>query len=450
MPSHAIQYPTVSNHFLSGNFAPVPNETTAERLPVHGRIPDHLDGLLLRIGPNPVGPVDPESYHWFTGTGMVHGVRIKEGRADWYRSRFTVNTHDARAMHRMPIRGPGDGYGAVNTHVTKIAGRVYALVEAGALPIELGDGLESVRRTDFDGTLKGGFTAHPKLDPLTGETLALCYRAGRKDVHYVVIDTEGHAETRATIPLPCGPLIHDVGLTKRFVIVLDLPVTFQPTRAQTRFPYVWNERHAARVGLLPRDGDLRQMKWFDAPTCFVFHFVNAYESDGKVIADVMRHPRVLEVGNFLGPDRAKPVLVRWFFDLERGTLAETVLDDRGCEFPRFDTRLGGQRYRYCYSAHWGNHMRFGPAFKHDLVTGRTEVHDFGPGRVALEPVFVPRTINSAEDDGYVMAYVYDARRDRSDIVIWSATDFAAKPLAIIELPVRVPFGFHGDWVAANA
>ena len=83
-------------------------------------------------------------------------------------------------------------------------------------------------------------------------------------------------------------------------------------------------------------------------------------------------------------------------------------------------------------------MRFGPAFKHDLVTGRTEAHDFGPDRVALD---------SAEDDGYVMTYVYDANRDRSDVVIWSATEFGAEPLAVIELPVRVPFGFHGDWIA---
>jgi carotenoid cleavage dioxygenase-like enzyme len=282
---------TESNQFLSGNFAPVSSETATERLRVRGQIPGHLDGRLLRIGPNPVGLVDSESYHWFTGTGMVHGIRIREGRADWYRSRFTVNSNDAPAMHRVPIPGPGDGYGAVNTHVTQIAGRVYALVEAGALLIELDEGLESVRRSDFGGALKGGFTAHPKLDPLTGEVLALCYKAGRKDVHYVVVDADGRAKTRSAIPIQSGPLIHDVGFTKRFVIVLDLPVNFQPTRAQTRFPYVWNEQHAARVGLLPRDGNLEQLKWFDAPTCFVFHFVNAYENDGKVIADVMRHPR---------------------------------------------------------------------------------------------------------------------------------------------------------------
>jgi carotenoid cleavage dioxygenase len=433
------------NPYLSGNFSPVLTETTTTRLYVRGQIPSELDGRLLRIGPNPAGPVDPERHHWFTGTGMVHGVRLRDGNAEWYRSRYTVNTDDASAIGRRPIPGPGDGYGAVNTHVTTVGGRVLALVEAGGLPIELSDGLESLRRSDFEGTLRGGFTAHPKLDPRTGEMLALCYETGRGDVRYVVIDPQGRAEIRTMIPLPHGPMIHDVGFTNRFVIVLDLPVTFQPERTVSEFPYVWNDNCPARVGLLPRDGTLEQMQWFDVPACFVFHFVNAYEAEGSVIADVIRHPRLFG-RDFLGQDEGMPALVRWKFDLQRCLLSETLLDDHGCEFPRFDSRRGGQSYRFCYSAHWGEGMSFGPAFKHDVQTGRTEVRDFGPGRMSLEPVFVPRTADAAEDDGYVMAYVYDAHRDRSDVVIWSAQDFTSLPLATIELPVRVPFGFHGDWV----
>jgi hypothetical protein len=42
-----------------------------------------------------------------------------------------------------------------------------------------------------------------------------------------------------------------------------------------------------------------------------------------------------------------------------------------------------------------------------------------------------------------MAYVFDAERNASDVVILSAQDFAGPPLAVVELPVRVPFGFHG-------
>ena len=91
-------------------------------------------------------------------------------------------------------------------------------------------------------------------------------------------------------------------------------------------------------------------------------------------------------------------------------------------------------------------MSSGPLYKHDVRSRRTEVHDFCPGHACMEPVFVPRSGATGEDDGYVMAYVFNAQRNASDIVILSAQDFGAEPLAVVELPVRVPFGFHGDWI----
>ena len=72
------------------------------------------------------------------------------------------------------------------------------------------------------------------------------------------------------------------------------------------------------------------------------------------------------------------------------------------------------------------------------------MHDFGPGHASLEPVFVPRSGATDEDDGYVMCYVFNAQRNSSDVVILSAQDFTGQPLAVVELPVRVPFNFHGD------
>ena len=88
----------------------------------------------------------------------------------------------------------------------------------------------------------------------------------------------------------------------------------------------------------------------------------------------------------------------------------------------------------------------GPAIKHDLERQSSEVHDYGPGRVTAEPVFVPRPGAVAEDDGWILSYVYDAGRDRSDVVILDARDFGGDPVATIHLPVRVPYGFHGGWV----
>jgi carotenoid cleavage dioxygenase-like enzyme len=234
------------NMYLGGNFAPILCEITALDLRVYGRIPDDLEGRLLRNGPNPIGPVDPAHYQWITETGLVHGVRLRGGRAEWYRSRYTMSADAAAVLGKPPIPGPGKGKGrGVNTSVGLIGGRVHALVEAGALPIELDYNLKSVARSDFGGTLQGGFTAHPKYDPVKRESVAIAYEPGQPTLRYVVVDEAVRAETRADIPAAHGPMVHDVGFTENFIVVLDLPVTFQPQRAPgVAFPYFWNEQQA--------------------------------------------------------------------------------------------------------------------------------------------------------------------------------------------------------------
>jgi len=151
-----------------------------------------------------------------------------------------------------------------------------------------------------------------------------------------------------------------------------------------------------------------------------------------------------------GPDEGAPILVRWTLNRATGRLTETVLDDRGNDFPRINGRHGGQPYRYIYTAHWGEHVAGGAAMKHDIERGATEVHDYGPGRVTSEPVFVRKPDAVAEDDGWIISSVYDADSHRSDIVILDAQDFAGDPIATIRLPVRIPFTFHGGWVPDEA
>jgi carotenoid cleavage dioxygenase len=203
------------------------------------------------------------------------------------------------------------------------------------------------------------------------------------------------------------------------------------------------------VGLLPLDGEADQVRWFDAPSCYVFHTLNAYDAGDAVVVDLVRHPRMF-ASRFNGPDEGTPVLERWTLDLASGAVKTETLDDRGQEFPRIDERLTGRPHRYGYTAGFGAGVEHGPAIKHDLATGTVAVHDHGPGRVTLEPLFVPRPGSPAggagEDDGWVMSYVYDAASDRSDVVILDARDFAGDPVATVHLPVRVPFGFHGSWL----
>ncbi|MCQ9154960.1 carotenoid oxygenase family protein [Acidomonas methanolica] len=433
--------------YLANNFRPIEAETTAFDLDVIGRIPEALNGRLLRIGPNPAGATDPARYHWFSGSGMAHGLRLHDGRAEWYRSRYVKDAAVVAALNAQPIGGPGAGQrdGSVNTNFTSAGGKLYAVVEAGSLPVELDYELESVARADFDGTLEAGFTGHPKFDPITGEQHALAYEPGQP-VRYISLDRNGHATTKARIDLPHIPLIHDMAFTASFIVIPDLPVTFQPERSQAKFPWLWDERRDARIGLLPRNGDTANIQWFEAPRCFVFHFVNAYDDGELTIIDVARHPRMFDRDHH-GPNEGAPTLVRWTLDRRSGSLSETGLDDHGTEFPRINGRFGGLPYRFGYTAHWGAGVSFGPAMKHDMVRGITEIHDYGAGRMTLEPIFVRKPNAVAEDEGWIMSYVYDAGRNLSDVVILDAQDFAGEPVATIRLPVRVPFGFHGGWVA---
>lgn len=421
---------TVENRFLSGNFAPVLDEVTAFDLPVTGTIPSSLEGRLLRNGPNPMNEEDPSTYHWFTGTGMVHGVRIRDGKAEWYRNRSV-------------------GDGVANTNVIGHAGTTLATVEAGFAPVELSYELEPIGPHDFGGTLSPSvFTAHAKKDPVTGELHAVTYLWEWEHMRYVVVTPEGRVRRHVDIPVPGRVAVHDTAITETRVVLFDLPLVFNLDAAMggARFPYLWDADYVPRIGVMPLEGGADDVQWFEIEPCFVYHPLNAYDlPDGSVVLDAVRHPSTFEHEK-LGPDEGATRLSRWTLDVSSGKAREETLDDHPQEFPRHDERLLGRRHRYGYGATYLPGSAFGGAIKHDLVAGTSEVHDFGPGRVSLEPVFVPASDDAAEDDGWIMAYVYDAATDRSDVVILHAQDFTGDPVATIHLPQRVPFGFHGNWV----
>lgn len=182
---------------------------------------------------------------------------------------------------------------------------------------------------------------------------------------------------------------------------------------------------------------------------FAFHFANAYDEGDLTIIDLAKHASMFRTDQN-DPNEGAPILVRWTIDRSTGRLSETVLDDRGNDFPRINGRHNGQPYRYAYTAHWGDHVQFGPAMKHDLRQGTTEVHDYGPGRMTTEPVFIRKANAVAEDEGWIISSVFDPDTRRSDIVILDAQDFGGDPVAIIRLPVRIPFTFHGGWASDEA
>lgn len=441
-----------TNPYLAGNFAPVTEEVTAFDLAVTGALPAELCGRFLRIGPNPVVWPDPATYHWFTGTGMVHGLRLAEGRAQWYRNRFVRDASVVAVRGGDPVPGPKRPMDfSPNTNVIGHAGGTYALVEAGPLPVLLSYELETQARSDFGGGLGDAFTAHPKVDPATGELHAITYYWEHEKVQYQIVAVDGSVRRVVDIPTPGRPMVHDMGLTERYAIVMDLPVTFSldAVTEGAAFPYRWDPSYGARVGLLPREGDASDIVWCELPdNCYVFHPVNSFDlPDGRVVMDVARHARVF-ADDLLGPSDAKPTLHRWTIDPHTRRVTEQLLDDRGQEFPRHDERLLGRKHRYAYTvATDALGDGFTGLLKHDLDRGTSETVAYGARRMTTEAVFVPRDESNAEDDGWLMSYVYDATTDTSDVVVLHAQDLGAGPVATIHLPQRVPFGFHGNWVA---
>jgi carotenoid cleavage dioxygenase-like enzyme len=439
------------NPFLDGVHVPVTEETTAHDVPVTGRVPAELDGRYLRIGPNPLGLEDPEAYHWFLGDGMVHGVRLRDGRAEWYRSRWVRSRRVAEKLGEEWPEGPvfDDFDIAPNTNVIGHAGRTFALIEGGFRPYELGHDLATLGPCDFGGTLKGGYTAHTKKDPATGELHAIAYYFGWEHLQYTVLSTSGLVTRAVEIPVSDGPMVHDLALTEKYVIVYDLPVTFSmPLVASgAALPYAWNDAHPARIGLLPRTGDASDVRWIDIEPCWVFHTMNAYDDGDRIVLDLAKFPSFLRDGRLEG--NPPPVLDRWTIDPAAGTVAQETLDDRAQEFPRVDERLTSLPHRYGYTvtseSSPGDLVGEG-LLKRDYRTGRTDARRFPAGSAVGEAVFVPSAPDAAEDDGYLMALAYDTGREATDLVILSAQDFTGDPVAVVHLPVRVPPGFHGNWL----
>jgi 8'-apo-carotenoid 13,14-cleaving dioxygenase len=445
------------NPYLSGIHEPMDGELTLSALEMSGSIPADLDGRYIRIGPNPAAPANHASYHWFTGDGMVHGVRLKAGKALWYRNRWIKSNKVTEALGLPVTPGPRNGPSdTVNTNVLGHAGETWALVEAGGYPVRINEELETIAYDPFGGTLKGGFTAHPHLDHDTGEMHAICYEGtDQTTIRHVVIDAKGKVRREEPIRVQDGPSIHDCMITRNFVIILDMPVTFsmKTLLAGHPFPYAWNPDHKARVGLLPKEGKNDDVIWCDVAPCYVFHPCNAYETeDGKVILDVCAHDTMFAESK-IGPDSASVPFERWTIDPRARRVDRVVVDSASQEFPRPNEVLVGKPYRYAYAmalpdgfdAASPNQTKL---YKHDLVAGTRQVHDFGASRIPGEFVFIPKAGGSAEDDGWLMGYVVDMDSQTTDLVIINATAFEGPAQARITIPHRIPPGFHGNWVAA--
>jgi carotenoid cleavage dioxygenase-like enzyme len=445
IPAAVVDAQTVFPVFRTGNYAPVHDELTAFDLPVQGSVPAELNGWYLRNGPNPRSGAG----HWCVGDGMVHGVRLENGRAAWYRNRWVRTESFERPFPNYNDDGTRNLHSSIaNTHVVRHAGKTLALMEF-SLPYEISNDLETLGAYDFGGKLMDSMTAHPKICPATGEMHF--FGSGNifePHVIYHRADADGQLTINRPIDVPALTLMHDFALTADHVVFMDLPLLFDLSFALTQqnerdLPYRWHDQYPARLGVLRRDDPYGPVRWFDIDPCFVFHIANAYDSGSSIVLEVLRYPEMWRDSSEFGTDAE---LWRWSINLDTGMVEESQLDDRGVEFPRVDDRLAGAAARYSVAVGSGALVRY------DLQRDTASEHRFG-GRVSHgapsapgEAVFAPAVGKSDELAGWYLTYVYDPVTDGSDLVIIDASDFEGDPVARVRLPRRVPHGFHGNWI----
>jgi carotenoid cleavage dioxygenase len=495
----------LKNPYLEGNFAPVGRESAFEDLEVkRGRIPEGLRGTLYRMSPGPhYTPIDPMMYHWFDGDGVVDALRIDDGRVShrnrWVRTeKFALEERAGRALfgglRNLATGTPLDGWLALgfkplellelrakamlglpprkdqmlrvlravdtsNTAIVHMAGRLLSLVESSAAHELDPDTLETRGRFTFGGVVEGmrSMVAHPKIEPGTGTIYTFGYGFGVPQIMYYVFGADGSSRVVREIDVPFPAMMHDFSVTESRAVFYHLPATALRENLESGNPVRWEPSRGARIGVTLRDDPAAPVQWFDIPACYVFHPMNAFDDGGAVVLDVCRYARIPlfdpggENPNAPFYEYSPAWLCRWRLDLATGKLSETILDDAPAEFPVVDPRYATRRYRHGWvaaqqgpSSARGYFNSIGYA---DLEAGTVRYRVLGPASYTSEPIFVPRSKDAPEGDGWLLAVVYHADEDASELWILDATDIDAEPVAVVRCRQRVPYGFHGTWVA---
>ncbi len=459
--------------YLDDNFAPIQKESDIEELKVIGEIPPQLSGMFLRNGPNP--QFEPLGlYHWFDGDGMIHKVTINNGKASYcnryiHTEAFKIEKQEGKTIWPGLMNLPRfDGPHGImmknvaNTSLVWHSGKLLALWEAGEPYIINPFTLETIGSYTFDGKLESTFTAHPKIDLVTGEMMFFgCSFIMPPYLQYGVISPEGEILHNVPMDLSSPVMMHDFAITEKYTIFLDLPLAFEPMRMmEGNLPIIFQWKRPSRIGVLPRYGDNKSIRWFTIPPCMVIHTANAYEEGDEVIlvASRMSYCNLLmpfyNENNRLGEiDLETLKLYRWRLNLKTGSVNEEVIDSVPNEFPRIDDRLMGRKMRYVYASRVAGYMKPKPLFdgiiKYDLETGSTETHELGRGRFCGECTFAPNPDGKDDDDGWLLTFVWDAVAKQAELLIIDAQDVTNKPMARVLIPERVPYGFHATWLPSE-
>eukprot|EP00850_Spirogloea_muscicola_P008324 SM000044S15971 [mRNA] locus=s44:376218:379494:+ [translate_table: standard] len=462
-----------------------------------------------RNGPNPrfpplsrKTPLGKVGYHYFEGDGMLHATTFGSGGSTTYLNRF-VRTEGLRLEEERGGRiywgtfeadGPallagillnklrfGDAAKSTsNTHIVAHHGKALALMEAQA-PVQVTmPGLETVGPVTFGGKLDFAFTAHPKVDPITGDMVFFGYSVLPPYCTVGVVSKDGRLVHKAPLDVGRASMMHDFAITSRHTIIMDLPLTIDPQRALRGGGDLisFDAAAPARIGVMPRFGAAASVKWFDVETSYVFHTLNAYDDGEEVVLHacrqmkpMLRPPRGLTWEQYLAEgyiNRQSTSLTHlheWRLNLRTGAVRERALTEgMSYENPRVNDAYMGQKNKYGYAIvvdrgataqeglpTFGSLAKFHlPQDASDSTPVKVELHSLGPGRCCSEAVFVPAEGATAEDDGWLVTYVFDKELGESEVVIVDAQNMGGAPAARLRLPQRVPFGFHANFIPAGS
>ncbi|KTC87816.1 carotenoid oxygenase family protein [Legionella drozanskii] len=454
-----------ANPCLQNNFAPIREESDFENLIVKGEIPKHLQGAYMRNGSNPA--FDPISYTYpIDGDGMIHAMYLEDKLH--YRNRYVktkgllLEQKLGRAIYggiAMPIPpdpkliGPNDDPGPFKNgafiHIIKHAQRYLAMWEGGPA-YEVDHELNTIEEWHPGTTKPLHVGPHTRLDPDTNDLYLINYDLEPPFLTYHRVNSEGNLVESAIIEKAYGTMMHDFVMTANYLIFFDCPAIFNLDAAEQGASVLqWRPELGSNIAIVARDDKNRPILWLKTKAFFVFHFANAYEEEDKIIVDYVRHS-CLEFGvkSEEGGENNPPQMVRMEIDLQTKTLRELPLADYMAEFPTFNTHYTSKPYQFIYAPTRANNtdiFTFDALVKYDLPTKTTTIQDFSGQYQIGEAVFAPKPNAQAEDDGYLLLFAYDKKRNASDFLILNAKEIEKPPIAIIQLPRRVPHGLHGSW-----
>jgi carotenoid cleavage dioxygenase-like enzyme len=448
----AISPWTSSNPALRGAFEPVFDERDDTDLKVEGEIPRGLWGVFMRNGPNPQYKPDDHYAYPFDGTGMVHAIYIENGRAR-YRNRW-VMTKEVEQEKAAGQRLFNSSFSApphadlANTNIIHHAGRYLALYEAG-VPYELDRDLNTKGLFNYEGKLPSVMSAHPKVDPFTGELLSVAYHAATGALAYICANKQGQLDTIVPFQGPWGTLVHDIAFTKNHVVAFLGPLVFD--RSHPGPPATWQPDRGTMIAVIPRDAKSdKDVIWIQSPPFFQFHTMNAFAEGDQIEVTFPWYDSFS-----LTHSSSKLELHRLVIDLQKRSVVDQALDDQACEFSRVNDAYLSRKARYGYvglrDPRPGETPQIG-AFeaiaRYDLLSGKKFVHQLPPGATVCEPVFVAEPHGKSEEDGFIFSFVHQQGEAGGSFVILDARHLSGKPLATVHLPRRVPAGLHGSWIPA--